>query len=263
MAALCYAVNNQYIYTYPHNDVSGQGYNWWEPSTAVGSTWVHSFAQLGAPTDSYSAGWNGAWQRSSPIRAPDGFGGFKSVGDVFLAYDSSRSRYVLVGTSFEEFSSSLYFPTSTDGINWGALQEVLSGPPQGGAFDYGSVAVDSTGRIIVGAVKYYDNQQTSYANGFWIRTSTDGGANWSSYYEVAPPQPSDQRWGINSRVVAAGNHFLVFTPSLNAGAQFRPYAVSYYYEDSGTWSAPTLLFSFSSPLSNSPGTYLGYYIFWR
>lgn len=258
VASVGFAINNQYITTFIPSDVAGAGYNWWEPSTAVGATWVHSFATL-TTLWSYTAAWipsNGTWAKSDVIAGPGG----KQVGDVYLAYDSTpgRSRYVLVATSFEETSSSLYFSTSSDGVNWAPLQEVLSGPGQGGAFDYGSVAVDSTGRIIVGAVKYFDNLQTYHADGYWVSTSTDGGTSWSQPYEVATPTGGDQRWGINSRVVGAGDHFMVFTPSLQPFSfQFLPQAVSYFFESNGSWSAPTLLMPFPNnvPLNNSPDAY--------
>jgi len=201
---------------------------------------------------------------SGLIAAPNGLGGLKAVGDVYLAYDPTRSRYVLVGTSGEQTSSSLYFSTSSDGLNWSTLQEVLSGPGSNRSFDYGSVAVDSTGRIIVGAVKYFDNLQTSYADGYWVTTSSDGGLSWSPQYEVANPTlQGDQRWGINSRVVAAGTHFLVFTPSLQSDKQqFQPHAVSYYFENGGTWSGPSMLMSFPAPMNNSPSTYSNKYIYY-
>jgi len=261
VVTLGYAINNQYIQTYAPNDITGSLYSWWGPSTAVGPTWVHSFLSQYSGW-AQTAAWNGGWRTSGIISAPNGSGGQKPVGDVYLAYDSLRSRYVMAATSEEEASSSLYFSTSSDGLNWSTLQAVLSGPGLGGAFDYGSVAVDSAGRIIVGAVKYFDNLQTSSANGYWVRTSSDGGNSWSTPYEVASPNPGDQRWGINSRVVAAGNHFLVFTPSLQPGVRFQPTAVSYYFESGGSWSGPSLLMSFSAPMNNSPTTYNGNSIYY-
>jgi hypothetical protein len=54
IVSLGYAINNQYIQTYAPNNVSKDPYasfNHWEPSTAVGSTWIHSYAVL---PDGYS-----------------------------------------------------------------------------------------------------------------------------------------------------------------------------------------------------------------
>jgi len=77
---------------------------------------------------------------------------------------------------------------------------------------------------------------------------------------VALASQQDKRWGINSRVVAAGSQFYVFTPSLLDGAQFQPKAISYYFQSGGTWVGPTLLMQFASPENNSPsGTTPIYY----
>lgn len=259
LASVVYAINNQYIYTYPPNNVT-QDYSagaHWEPSTAVGGTWVHSYSRIDT-SNSYSAAWNstsGQWVKSGAIMAQAcPFPGcVKSVGDVYLSYDQPHSQYIAVGTSFEATTSSLYLGTSTDGLSWGTLREVLSGPNLGGAFDYGSVAVDSAGRIIVGAVKYYDSGNTTQANGFWVSISSDGGNSWSAATEVVAPTGSDMRLGINSRVAAAGNQFYVFTPTLLPGAQFQPTSVSYYVENGGVWSGPNFIMAFDPPMNNSPG----------
>jgi len=61
VVSLGYAINNQYIQTYTPNDITGSSLYRWEPSTAVGATWVHSFATL-SDGWSHTAAWNGAWQ---------------------------------------------------------------------------------------------------------------------------------------------------------------------------------------------------------
>ena len=243
----------------------------WEPSSAVGPTWVHAYnsgsGEIGAAT---TAAWvNGAWQKSV-VPSPDPSG---TIGDLFLAYDghSSGAGYILVGTGHEQYSSSLYFNTSPDGTNWGVWQTLFPGS-QGVAWDYGSTAVDSTGRIIVGAVRYADTQNTSCADGFWVIISTSHGApgSWSTPYQVAAPshQPgtcdsvqgrtAEDRWGIGSRVAAAGSQFLVFTPHLQGGNQFQPQELYYYYETSpGVWYGTPgpyggkFLSSFEAPLNNT------------
>ena len=258
-----YAVNNQYIATNVPVAVTQDGSinSHWEPSTAAGGVWVHSYERLDI-SEAYTAAWNGtSWMNSPPVQAPCPSGpACKAIGDVYLSYDATRSKYLLVGTSLEPTNSSLYFATSPDGVTWSNLQEVLSGPQQGGAFDFGSIAVDSSGRLIVGSVKYTDTGNTINAQGFWISISYDGGASWSSPYQVAAPTSQDPRWGINSRVVGAGNQFCVFTPSLLPGPLFQPTSLSYYIENQGLWSGPNLIMTFSPPMNNSPnGTAPIYY----
>lgn len=149
------------------------------------------------------------------------------------------------------------------------MSEVLSGPANGpyhpqnvqgdAAFDYASVAVDNSNprRIIVGAVLYQSKPSTTQCLGYYINISLDGGSTWSGPTQVAAPNgpgPAPLRWGINARVVAAGNQFFVFLPELAAGSEFQPLAVYYYAETSTGWTlnGPIIDFSLHPPLNNTP-----------
>ncbi len=131
VVSLGYAINNQHIQTYTPNNVSKDPYasfNHWEPSTTAGPTWIHSYAVL---PDGYSrtAAWNatsGQWTQSpSVLTTPAG----KAIGDVFTGFDAfhNNGQYVLVGSGYDLTSSSLWFGTSSDGLNWSTLREVLPG----------------------------------------------------------------------------------------------------------------------------------------
>lgn len=121
-ALVTFAINNSYIQTNPPNNVTNDNSIFhWEPSTAVGGTWVHSYAR----EDNYysfTAVWTGAqWVKSTnPILGYCGPSCGDQFGDVYLGYDALHSQYVAVGTGFEVNSSSLYFRTSTDGLFTGA-----------------------------------------------------------------------------------------------------------------------------------------------
>ncbi len=251
----------------------------WEPSTGVGPTWVHSYSYVDSASyfKTYIATWSmlpgqvaNTWNKFQ-ITDPNAAG----VGDLFLAYDSHHNggQYLLVGTGLEPKASSLYLKKSHDGIDWREdWQPILAGST-GLAWDFGSVAVDSRGRIAVGAVNYPAAHNTACANGFWVRISeTDGTFSSPAQQVAAPTQTCDStdptnsskeaRWGIGSRLVAAGDHFYVFTPALLEGAQFQPTDLSYYEENSsGVWSgnssglngstALPLPTPFNAPLNNA------------
>lgn len=264
-ACIAWAVGNSYLAVYAPTNVSasnGCGAGNFEPSSvspiASGSTWVHSWYSYGCNAG-FTAAWNPntqAWLPSAGILEPSG----AQVGDLFTAYDPVHNQYLLVASGLESTTSSAYFATSPDGRSWTSLRPVLSS--SNGSFDYSSVAVDSTGRIIVGAVLYQNIQDTTRTWGYYVNVSADGGTTWSGMTQViAPPGPQvasgnadTSRWGINARVVAAGSYFYIFLPALATGSQFAPLAVYYYMENgAGSWSGWNLVrdFSFSVPDNNS------------
>lgn len=262
---LGWAIGNVSLtYSGPNEVSTGFAAGQWEPSTvsptAPGSTWVHSWYSYGNSA-AYTAAWNpttSQWVPSGPIKEPSG----NPIGDVFTAYDAVHNQYLLATGQLENTNSSVYFATSSDGRTWPALQPIMSSP--NGAFDYSSVAVDSNGRIIVGAVLYQNTQNTSQTWGYdvIIGTYSGGQLQWSGINPVVvPPGPQVQsgtadtaRWGINGRVVAAGSRFYIFLPALLQGYQFAPLAVYNYVENGGgSWSGPYLIRDFSGnpPDNNS------------
>ena len=219
----------------------------WEPSSAAGSTWATSWAAFPDSNpnsfNSYVSAWNGsAWGTPTTLIAPNG----QSQGDVNLAYDSVRSRFVFVTLDGPGGNVWYGFSSDSSGTSW-TFKSTAIFPSSLGTWDYPSIGVDASGRVIVGAVRFPG------PTGYFAVVSSDG-INFSSPIQVGSMP------GAQSRVAATNNVFEAFVPTLNA--QFLPTAVSRYESSDGiTWSGPFTLATFGAPLNNgtsSSGTNIFY-----
>ena len=164
----------------------------WEPSSSVGSTWVHSFSDPTAWPAGRTSSWNGsAW--ATPVTHN---WNANASGDLFLSYDSVRSRHVLVWLDLTSHAIVYRSSQNSTGASWN--NPVMTGINTAG--DYPSVAVSSTGTIVVGA-----NLASGLVTGFQVTRSTDGGATWNNTRVVVSGQD-----GANARIVASGTTFYIF-----------------------------------------------------
>jgi len=258
------AYNSQIMFYGPFNvsNDAGSG-SPWEPATGVGALWVHAYSDTtdGSGFGLYTAAWQsgGSWSHS-PKLTGQCHGQSHGLGDPFLSYDTTRGRYVLVATDPDVNQSCAYFKTSTDGINWSndPLEAILVGS-SGRAYDYSSIAVDNTGRIIVGAVLYQNKGNTSQCLGYFVTIFSNG--QWSAPIQVAFPNSGTNpagdpnRWGIGGRVAAAGNQFYVFLPAFASGSQFVPLGAWLYTEPftgAPSYPVPVANLSGYAPANNTP-----------
>ena len=239
------------------NQVSNEsvtGYRW-EPSTAAGSTWASSWATYptsnpGAVT-SYVNAWNGSsWQGAVQLTPPNG----AQTGDVNLTWDSTRSRFVFALLDLDE---NLWYGYSTDssGTTWAFGNQNGSGIAQpvftSSFWDYPSVGVDSSGRIIIGGVDF----STSPAS-YWTALSSDG-----QHFTIPSEVPTISGTAMQSRVVAAGTSFDVFVPTLNGNNV--PTTINRYESSDGVnWSGPSLIMTFGAPLNSAQPSGSSYPIFY-
>jgi len=251
---------------HPTNTVSStQNLTRWEPSGAAGSTWMHAWLEynpkIGTGFASYTSDWQTSpWTTPVQLTAPSG----NQLGDVSVAWDPFRSRFVMVG--FDALTTTIWYAYSNStGTAW-----TFSNPPPfpGGAnlgcgpggWDYPSVTVDKTGRVIVGAV--YNSTSTSCGPmgpyGYLVTMSTDG-ATWPLAYNYVGPQHTG---GAQSRVVAAGGLFEAFVPTLNSNG-LPTQILRYESSDGATWTQHSLpMGSFTPPWNNTPDKTSGTIVFY-
>ncbi len=211
----------------------------WEPSAAAGNTWAHSWAEFPVSNiyayNSFLAIWNGSTNWGTPVQltAPNGN---QLQSDVNIAWDSFRSRFVF--TTLDGMGGGVWYGYyDSMGTHWTPTPVF---PSSSGNWDYPSIGVDASGRIIIGAVRF-PSPPTYFA-----AVSTDG-VNFSSPVQIGSLP------GAQSRVVATDNQFYTFAPRLNSSN--LPIAVDLYQSaDGANWSSPTTLATFESPLNNTPSS---------
>lgn len=217
----------------------------WEPSAGVGITWAHSWAEF--PVSNLSAfasfvsTWNGSsWRSPAQLTAPSG----QQQGDVNIAWDSYRGRFVF--TTLDGPGGNVWYGYSTDGsgTSW-VFKSTPVFSSSRATWDYPSIGVDASGRIVVGAVSF------AGPSGYFASVSTDG-ANFTEPSLVANPG-SGNGGGARSRAVATNNTFQAFVPTLNTS--FNPTSVNRYQSSDGVnWTGPFNVATFSPPLNNSPNS---------
>ena len=124
----------------------------WEPSSAAGTTWATSWQDLSLGS-SYVSAWNGSsWASGQLLSPPNSFGSI----DVNLGWDQSRSRFVFATLANEFQGGSIWYGWSSDayGSSWAFGSAVFASIPNQVRWDYPSIGVDASGRIIIGAVKF-------------------------------------------------------------------------------------------------------------
>jgi hypothetical protein len=219
----------------------------WEPAAASGQTWAHAWLEFSpAPIASYVSTWNGSWGNRTVLTATNG----QPTVDVNLSWDPARERFVVAFLD-NSTNHSVWYGYSNDsgGTSWTVVNVA---PFVGGEniqglgaanWDYPSVAVDASGRVIIGAVYFVGGLQQE---GYWTVVSTDG-ADFSAPARVG----SDP--GRESRVVATDSVFEAFIPLQNSGGlntEVRRWESS----DGVAWTGPISIgmVAFSPPLNNTP-----------
>lgn len=172
--------------------------------------------------------------------------GTTPLGDMYLAYDEIRGRWIVVGINGQfGVAHQVYYGYSTGGM-WTVTQTTLAAN-YGYSFELPSIAIDSQGRIIIGAnLRLTSQSPTDY--GYYTIVSSNGGASWT-----APAQATTQ--GYAARVaVDSGGKFLVLSHGFpNNDVNQSPNSVySSYSFDGVAWTGPSLLMSYQSPIGFSP-----------
>jgi hypothetical protein len=266
---------------YPTNQVSsstnlggGPTGSRWEPSGAVGSTWAHTWAEvIFSPSfslTSYSSTWNAGWR--SPVALTAGNG--DTTNDVNINWDSYRLKFVLAALDTTAGGNTsphdVWYAYTTDAngtacTGWTQVFTAGTVPPgaptgcAGANWDYPSIGVDASGRVIIGAV-YFSNSN-GWECGFWTVESSNGTSFTSprlvgtvpSTCLVSYPSVPTGACGPQSRVVATNNLFHAFVPTLSS--KFVPTLIQRWQSSDGvSWSGPysTGMGSFPAPWNNTP-----------
>ena len=201
--------------------------------------------------------WNGAWSSRYALYSPLGSG----LDDLNLNYDSVRNRFVFAALDLTSPPNVWYgYSTDATGTAWVVSGIAFPNTFSSAGWDYPSIGVDASGRIIVGAVSYVTSPcppgVPNCPNGYYATLSTNG-SNFSSPALVSPG--TKPGYGAGSRVVATNNLFHAFVPTLNSS--FLPTAVGRYQSSDGTsWPVRYPVATFVAPSNNSPaGTTQIYY----
>lgn len=257
--------NNGVIQSYPPNVVSDTATRLYrfEPSSAAGSNWVTSWRDTGGVDYWFVRAWNpnaGVWNTPINVNTIVPVSTSTPCGDVFLSWDSSpgMDRPVFVCVTFNNNSTdAVYYGYATDstGTLWvlgNGGNPVLSG----GGWDYPSIGVDASGRIVIAAVLSY---QSPY--GFWSVVSTNHGATFTNVTKsgtsglvASSSQSNPSRSTAYSRVVATDNRFEAFVQEESSYGNGIPVAVERWESFDGiNWSlAQTLSIpGFGAPKNNS------------
>ena len=237
----------------------------WEPSTASGSSWATSWATFPSANTkaatSYASGWNGGWLGPVALTPPPPNN--VPTSDVNLSYDSIRGRFVFTALALSPTTiPTIWYGYSTDSIgsNWvfgnknaqGIAQPVFSA--SAGDWDYPSIGVDSTGRVVIGGVNLFPSA-------FDVAISTDG-EHFTSPVAL-PISNAGTNPGARSRIVAAGSAFEAFVPTLQGAPFFLPTAVNRYESFNGVnWTGPNLIMAFAMPSNSAQPSGLSHPIFY-
>lgn len=229
-----------------------------EPSSAAGTNWAMSWQDVAGPaTDWFVSAWNGsAW--NTPTSLSSVIPGTQPW-DTFLSWDSVMGRFVFVclDNGSSSANSNVWYGYSTD-QNGTAWVVGNGGRPVFAAslasWDYPSVGVDASGRIVVGAYSL------SSPNGFWSVVSSDHGNSFSGINlsgttgRVAAASGSNPfRSGRKSRIIATDSKFMAFVAEETGFSSGIPVAIERYESVDGiNWGSPSDVFSFAAPPNNSP-----------
>ena len=120
--------------------------------------------------------------------------------------------------------------------SWVFQTKVVDGTTVQAGWDYPSIGIDSSGRIIIGAVSQLTCNPVPCANGYYSAVSINHGATFtpSPYARV---HGAGQGSGAQSRVVGTNNVFHAFVPVLN-GSNLPTEIDRYQSSDGVTW--PTM-----------------------
>jgi hypothetical protein len=190
--------------------------------------------------------WNGStWlTQQYKLTTPGGL----SLLDLNLNWDSARSRFVLAAVDTTIRTPNVWYGYSNaDGTAWTVSKIVLPGSFSSAGWDYPSIGVDASGRIVIGAVSY----TTTSANGYYATVSTDGSTFSSPALVTAGTGTGG---GAYSRVVATNNVFYAFVPTLNGNN--LPTAINRWQSSDGNaWTGPNSVATFAAPSNNTPQGY--------
>ena len=240
-----YAVYDGSTYTYRDNLTS-----------AAGSTWYTGYQQYDYTYNlwrGFVSAWTGsAWGSPAALSPPNG----KGADNVNLSWDSVMARpvYTYHDWVVNQTSSSIWFgyynsATSSWVVGNGGAPVLSSSI---GFWDYPSIDVDASGRIIIGAM----NRNSPY--GFWTVVSTNHGQTFSAVNIGTNLGRVGTGNALLSRTVATNSKFETFVPITASGFTQPPTGIQRYESTDGinwTLTQPNPLFSFTAGMNNSPGTY--------
>ena len=219
-------------------------------------SWHDIGASRGQVTQSnvhaYTSVWNGGWAAGAEHRANG-----NPMIDQYLYWDATRARYSHVALDYNVGWNSAYLSWSTNGNTWTGPMlcgtAATSGQRATGlaadlyvniSWDFPSVAVNSTGRIVAGASKISSGNQ-----GYWTAYSDDGGTTWHG------PNPVLSVRGGTSRLVWSQSGFHVFTVNTTGAPT---YILEHYKSSDGvTWAKQSNVSTYTMPWESATITGLG------
>jgi hypothetical protein len=217
----------------------------WEPSSAYGTVaWAVSKAEVTASTlsgtlvSAFTVNWSTPVRITSPSGLP--------LQDFNLAFDSVRARFVFAALDVTAGNANVWYGYSNNnfGLTWSVVGSPL--PSSMGNWDYPSIGVDASGRVIIGATLFAGGGIT----GYYTAVSTNG----STF--ATPSLVSTRVATTASRVVATSNAFNAFVFSAATGGS--PTAVTLFASSDGiTWPGSTVLATFLPAMGNSPNESYG------
>ena len=224
-------------------------------ASTVGSTWYTAYEQdQYSPSEVFSfvSAWTSSgWGTPSQLSPPNGMG----ADNPNLAWDSLMGRpvYAYHDWAATQTTSNIWFgyynSSTSSWVLGNGGQPVLSASL--GFWDYPSVDVDSTGRIIVSGFL----RTSPY--GYWTVVSTNHGQTFSTVNTSTNYGRVGTSNAFLSRTVAAGSEFLTFVPIPSSSNQNIPVGIQLYTSTNGiSWTlTKNPLISFAAAMNNSPGTY--------
>jgi hypothetical protein len=179
--------------------------------------------------------------------APSPEAGGSPLGAMVSVWDGARFRWAVAGNNAALGSPrTVYFTSISEGLPFWSTPRAVLVPIAGYTYERPSVAVNSQGRIIVGANLQIAGQLYTDL-GFWVAVSSDGGVSWSAPIQATPV-------GYGAQVIAAGDRFMVFGHQYPAGPSGAPAGVTRIESTDGfSWFGATTLMTYSQPRFFSPG----------
>jgi hypothetical protein len=247
--------SNGSISVMPPNQVSSTANQYrWEPSSADTGGWTMNWHDIGTTrgpifldaTKAYTSVWNGGWAAGRFEHRANG----NTMMDQYLYWDAVHARWSHVALDYgSQVGSwhSVYHSWSTNGSTWTGPTLCGTAATQNQratglaadlyvniSWDFPSVAVSSTGRIVAGASKIVGGNQ-----GYWTAYSDDGGATWHG------PNPVLSVRGGTSRLVWSQSGFHVFTVNTTG---MPTYVLEHYQSSDGvTWVKQPNLSTYMMP----------------
>jgi hypothetical protein len=245
-----YLPNPKLVSNHSTGTINGQPNYRWEPSSAVGSlTWVHSWQEIYTAT-SFVASWYGsngyAYTSVQPLTPNTGV----PQNDVNLNWDPYCNRFVFASKDVNGFpNAQIWYGHSTDatGTSWvfGNNQQPIFSSGTGN-WDYPSIGVDGSGRIIVGATKIISQDNCGgpgvnrCPDGYYAVATSAGSCSSEPFFSaptaVGSPPVNSINSGAYGRVAATDYRFEAFIPTLDSTVKTPVHIARYESTNGSTWT---------------------------